>query len=436
MLAIFKKHFYHLYKQPTLIQRQVYQPLADGKDVVGLSPTGSGKTVAFLLPLLAKVVPKAGTQMIIFEPSQELAIQTAHVTREWGSLIHIKTLSLTGGANLRRQKDKLKQHPDVIIGTPGRIQVMAENRKLKMSRLKSVVIDEADDLLHGHTLSVIRNVLNYGPSRIQLSYFSATDIKILHHLKSWFTKDAERIDVRGADQTRGPVTHGLLRISRRKRNKMLKMLMEVPRFKALVFFDSLKTLNRTYSFFRHSHIRRVAKLAGYQGQIPRAKAMKGFRRNRVRLLLTTDMAARGLDIPALPAVINYDLPRRRREYIHRIGRTGRMGHSGLVINFGDRHDFRDLRHLLTGLHYHFETIYFYKDQILNRPQLRQQLAKVKSRMAGIKSKIKEHPQKRHVNSNAFKRKRRPMTKKRRKHRKRKHSKNKGMRHKWAKEDRR
>lgn len=435
MLKIFKEHFYHLYKQPTLIQQKVYQPLADGKDVVGLSPTGSGKTVAFLLPILARVKANAGTQVIIFEPSQELAIQTAHVTREWGNLIQLKTLSLTGGANLRRQKDKLKKHPDVIVGTPGRVQVMVEDRKLKMSRLKSVVIDEADDLLHGHTLNVIRNVLNYGPSRVQLSYFSATDIKILHQLRRWFAKGAERIDVRSSDRTQGPVTHGLLRISRRKRNKMLKMLMDVPRFKALVFFSSLQELNRAYSFFRHSHVNRVAKLAGYQGQVPRAKAMRGFRSGRVQLLLTTDMAARGLDIPALPAVINYDLPTRRREYIHRVGRTGRMGHAGLVINFGDRHDFRDLRHLLAGLHYRFETIYFYRDQILNRPQLKRRLAKAHRTEANYAKTNHDRRRNRGPKLDQFKR-RRPMTKRRRKHRKHKHSRNKGMRHKWAKEDRR
>ncbi|XIF19624.1 MAG: DEAD/DEAH box helicase [Acetilactobacillus jinshanensis] len=398
MLSIFKQHFYHLYHKPTLIQRKTYQPLVKGHNVVGLSPTGSGKTVAFLLPILTNVARKPQTQVVIFEPSQELAIQTSHVAREWANLVHLKVLSLIGGANIRRQKDKLKKrHPQIVVGTPGRIQVLVNSHHLKLGHLQSVVIDEADNLLTGSTLEVIREILDHGPSKVQLSYFSATDTKILHHLKRWFAQDAERIDVRKQDKTRGPVIHGLLRIGMRKRHRMLKMLMDVPHFKALVFFNNLKELNQTYSYFKHLHNHRVAKLAGYQGQIPRAKAMRGFRKNRIQLLLTTDVTARGLDIPELPAVINYDVPKRRTEYIHRIGRTGRMGHRGLVINFGDSHDFRDLRHVCQGLGYHFELIYFYHKQILNRDQLKEGRAKD--------------------------------------HRKRKNSKNKGMWHKWRKEDR-
>lgn len=421
MLRVFNQHFHKLYNKPTLIQQKTYQPLVSGKNVVGLSPTGSGKTVAFLLPLLTNVARNPNVQLVIFEPSQELAIQTSHVARKWANLLNLKVLSLIGGANLRRQKDKLKKcHPQVIVGTPGRIQVLADGNRLKLGHLKSVVIDEADNLLTGSTLEVIRGILDHGPSHIQLSYFSATDTQILHHLKRWFAQDAERIDVRRQDKTRGLVIHGLLRIGMRKRHRMLKMLMDVPHFKALVFFNNLKELNQTYSYFKHLHNHRVAKLAGYQGQIPRAKAMRGFRKNKIQLLLTTDVTARGLDIPELPAVINYDVPSRKTEYIHRIGRTGRMGHRGLVINFGDSHDFRDLRHVCKGLGYHFELIYFYDDQILNRKQLKEILPK------GYKVD-------KHVKTSHTKSKHRRYHS--RKHRKRKNKKNKGMWHKWRKEDR-
>ena len=421
VLNILKKHFNRLYQKPTIIQKKVYQPLLAGKNVVGLSPTGSGKTVAFLLPLLSRISDQKSTQLLIFEPSQELAIQISHVAREWGNLFHFKTQSLTGGANLRRQKDKLKRHPQIVVGTPGRIQALVSSRKLKLGHLKSVVIDEADNLLSGGTLSVIRSVLNQGPSHVQLSYFSATDTQILHHLKRWFASSAVRVDVRKLDRTRGPVTHGLLRISRRKRKKMLKMLDGIPKFQALVFFDHLKELNQTYSFFHHLHIRSVAKLAGYQGQIPRARAMRGFRNGRVKLLLTTEIAARGLDIPKLPAVINYDLPQTAVSYIHRTGRTGRMGNPGLVINFGDDHDFRDLRHLLNHFNYRFKKIYFYHNRIVDRDQLRQLLKKTRGSYrdrhskANRKAALKRQNPRRHYH---------------------KRSKNKGMRHKWQILDRR
>lgn len=424
MLKVFKEHFYKLYHKPTLIQQKVYQPLSTGHNVVGLSPTGSGKTVAFLLPLLENVTRDSESQLVIFEPSQELAIQTSHVAREWANLLHLTVLSLIGGANLRRQKENLKKrHPQIVVGTPGRIQVLVGSNHLKLGHLQSVVIDEADNLLTGNTLEVIRGILDHGPSHVQLSFFSATDTDILHHLKQWFAQDVERIDVRRQDKTRGPVLHGLLRIGMRKRNLMLKMLMDVPHFKALVFFNNLKELNQTYSYFKHLNIHRVAKLAGYQGQIPRAKAMRGFRKNKIQLLLTTDVTARGLDIPALPAVINYEVPKHKIEYIHRIGRTGRMGHKGLVINFGDSHDFRDLRHECQGLGYHFELIYFYDKQILNREQLKKARAKDHA----------EHPQKKHITEPN---QHRHYHSHKHHQRKRKNSKNKGMWHKWRKEDRR
>ena len=409
MLPIFKKHFYHLYQKPTLIQRKTYQPLSDGQNVVGLSPTGSGKTVAFLLPLLTRLSPDLHPQLLIFEPSQELAIQTSHVAREWANLIHLKVLSLTGGANLRRQKEKLrKRHPQIVVGTPGRIEVLVNANKLKLGHLVSVVIDEADNLLSGNTLSVVRSVLNHAPSKVQLSYFSATDLPILHHLSRWFPTGAQRIDVRKSDHTRGKVVHGLLRISRRKRNLMLKMLLGIPKFQALVFFSNLQELNRAYSYFRHLHVKQVAKLVGYQGQVPRARAMHSFRKGWIKLLLTTDVTARGLDIPDLPAVINYDLPTRVREYVHRTGRTGRMGHSGLVINFGDDHDFRDLRHLCAGLRYHFEPIDFYHDRILSRSELKQRIVRVHH----------NRNQRSHQHHDS--------------HHHHKRSKNKGMWHKWRK----
>lgn len=376
MLKAFQDHFNQLYHKPTLIQQNTLAPLRAGKDVVGLSPTGSGKTVAFLLPLLERLTPGEGAQLLIFEPSQELAIQTAHVAREWSNLVSLKTLPLTGGANIRRQKDHLKKrHPEVIVGTPGRIQVFVNDQRLKLDHLKSVVIDEADNLLHAETLSVVREILNAGPSHVQLTYFSATDRPILHELPKWFGKDAERVDVRKADHTQGPVLHGMMKIQRQNRNKMLKMLLDVHHFQALVFFDNLRALNMTYSFCRHNHLRKVAKLAGYQGQNPRAQAMRGFRQGKYKLLLTTEVASRGLDFPGLPAVINYDLPTTEREYIHRVGRTGRMGKRGLVINFGDNHDFRDLRHSVADQHYHFDWIYFYHKRIMTKAQLKKALPK-------------------------------------------------------------
>lgn len=147
------------FKKQTAIQEAVYDALAAGKTVVGIAPTGSGKTLAFTWPLLTRITAGEGIQILVLEPSQELALQTAHVMREWASLLGIKVQSLTGGANLRRQVDRLKKgHPDIVVGTPGRVLHLLDNRNLKLKHLKTLVIDEADDLLRDDTQAVVEDI--------------------------------------------------------------------------------------------------------------------------------------------------------------------------------------------------------------------------------------------------------------------------------------
>ncbi|GLB47061.1 helicase [Philodulcilactobacillus myokoensis] len=431
-----EQRFNHLYQKPTAIQSKVYQPILNGKDVLGLSPTGSGKTLAFALPILDRLSNDnlEKTRVMIFEPSQELAMQVTQVIRQWSKIFNIKPLALIGSANVKRQVEKLKkQHPKIIIGTPGRILNLAEDHKLKLDGLKMVVIDEADDLLQGDTLESVRDALNEGPSDAQLMYFSATDTEILHHLKKWFGRDAERIDVRKIDDTRGQVKHGLLKVSRAKRNQMLNRLLHVTSFKGLVFFNEMRDLNHAYSYFTHNHVNNVAKLTGDLNQVKRQHALKQFRLGQVKLLLTTDIAARGLDIKKLPAVVNYDLPTESNQYIHRVGRTGRMGEPGLVLNFGDDHDFRDLRHMLAETEYHFQPIYYYHNHLVDYIG-HQSKTKEKSSPKAKQNIINHHQNVSYKKVN-HKKKNHPMISKRvKKHRNKKHTKNKGMRHKWMKED--
>ena len=317
MIEQFQTHFEERnFKQLTAIQEAVQKPLEEDKTVFGIAPTGSGKTLAFTWPLLPKVMKGQGTQILVLEPSQELALQTTRVMREWAALLGLKVHSATGGANLRRQTERLKkERPEVVVGTPGRILHLLDTRDLKLNNL--------------------------------------------------FGRDLVKIDVRAQDHSRGPVKHGLV-VARTMSDKavMLERLSQTKNFRALVFFTSIKTLHYTASRLRHDGIS-SATLGGRQRQTERETVMRQFRKHQVKLLLTTDVAARGLDIPKLPAVVNFELPNTADGYVHRTGRTGRQGEPGLVVNLGDDQDFRDLKKLLADTDYQLEPMTIDKRQLVS-----------------------------------------------------------------------
>ncbi|MBW1605370.1 DEAD/DEAH box helicase [Lactobacillus sp. Sy-1] len=453
MKTNFAEHFQKLgFDQQTPIQEQGYQPILDGQSVLGLSPTGSGKTVAFTIPIIEKLAPGDGTQVLVLEPSQELAMQTTSVMRDWAKLNDTKVLALTGGANVKRQIEKLKKRPEVVVGTPGRVLNLLDDHKLKLHQLKTVVVDEADDLLQDTTLTSVREIINQGPSDVQLTFFSATDTPILHELKKWFNVEPDLIDVRAIDKSAGAVKHRLLTVSRGKRNQMLNRLIHINGFKALVFFDQLLDLNKAYSYFRHNHVTNVASLTSNMNQMQRQKAISGFRKGHYKLLLTTDVAARGLDIAKLPAVVNFDLPAEANQYVHRVGRTGRMGEPGLVVNFGNDHDFRDLKRLVLDNGYDLKPTFFYKNNLVdkvvsNQPEAsstpKQKSTKISNDDESPKKSLADTPKEpsganpvRKVKAKQLTNKQHSAkpTKKQIKHRNKKHLKNKGMRKKWRNAD--
>ncbi|WP_087716807.1 DEAD/DEAH box helicase [Levilactobacillus brevis] len=438
MLKQFETHFKTLgYREPTAIQTAVYEPLVSDHNVLGLAPTGSGKTVAFTLPALANLLPGDGTQLIVLEPSQELAIQTSRVMRDWAKLVGLQVLALTGGANVKRQTERLKKRPEVIVGTPGRVLNLVTDRKLKLHLVSLLIVDEADDLLTGETLDTVRSIAQAAPADVQLGFFSATDTPILHELDQWFGQTVERIDVREQDQTQGVVRHGLLQVGMGKRDQMLKRLLALPNFRALVFFKQASTLRHTATKFYHEHVS-AASLTSDLRQVQREKALQDFRQGRTRLLLTTDVAARGLDIPKLPAVINYDLPTQVNEYVHRVGRTGRMGEPGQVISLGDDHDLRDLKKLLKETDYELVPLYFNGRALSTERPVAAKTTSVATPVANRTTAqaptetpvAKPQQRQSRTGGNAAPV---PTPTKKKKHKNR-HSKNKGMRKKWRDRD--
>lgn len=439
MITEFEKRFEKLgFDKLSPIQTAVYEPIKNGESVLGLAPTGSGKTLGFVVPMLERLAPGMGIQAMIIAPSQELAMQLTNVTRSFAQLVDLKVTALTGGANIKNQLDQLKKHPEIVVGTPGRIQNLADDHKLKMSDLQTVIIDEADDLLDGETLDTVRYIMQSAPSEVQLGFFSATETPILQELEKWFGQPVTRYDVRDIDTTQGEVRHGLLSVSNFKKAGMLSKLATVKQFKGLVFFSHMGSLQQAKSWLIHHHAP-VATLTANQRQTDRQKALTDFRLGRVKLLLSTDVAARGLDIAKLPAVVNYELPRSANAYTHRTGRTGRMGEPGQVINLGDDHDFRDLKRMLKDTDYQLVPIYYNAHRLTTEPYVSESSAVQSETSASSKtttststeqatqSQASATEKTAHSAASAKPRQNPVATPKR--HKKNKHSKRKGMRHK-------
>lgn len=425
MIEQFQAHFDKKFKEQTAIQTAVASALQSDRSVLGIAPTGSGKTLAFTLPLLPKIMPGEGTQLLVLSPSQELAIQTTKVIREWAALIGVKVQSLTGGANLRRQTARLHEHPDVVVGTPGRVLHMLDNHHLKLGHLQTMVVDEADDMLQDDTLAVVEDIERATPITTQLAFFSATKSPVLDQLQVMFGRDIDVIDVRDQDHSQGPVKHGYLSArTNAQKTATLRRLTSIKDFRGLVFFNSTRTLNYAASRLRHEHVA-VGTLGGRQKQTQREKAMRMFRKRQLKLLLTTDLAARGIDIPKLPAVINFDLPTGVNTYIHRVGRTGRQGEPGLALNLGDDHDIRDLKKLLKNTDYQLVKLYVGDNKLTDQKPVEGQ------NVVSINKKASQHLQKKQLTGEVHLKKKVDQTlggfTKPKKRRHKKNRKNKGIR---------
>ena len=329
-------------EQPTPIQNAVWQRLIDGDSIFGLAPTGTGKTLAFVLPMLSQVDANLKrTQVLILAPSQELAMQTTQVAREWGALVGVSVASLIGGANGRRQAEKLKKDkPQIVVGTLGRVLTMLEGGVLKLDNIKAVIFDEADAMLTEERHASLEALADQLPTNLQLGLFSATSGADLQYVNTVFNQKVHPISV-GTDAPAN-IKHEFQYVDQRAKEKILIQLARHNQ-QALVFFNTISALVSMQATLRHAHVSVMSIGSNDKRQVQRADALRLFKKGEVALLLVTDVAARGLDIDNLPLVVNAQLPERLKTYVHRTGRTGRMGKNGRVLNLGNDHDIRNLK---------------------------------------------------------------------------------------------
>ncbi|MBT2637768.1 DEAD/DEAH box helicase [Bacillus sp. ISL-41] len=335
----------------TSVQTTAIPLIIEGKDVVGESPTGTGKTLAYLLPVLNKIDPKMqNTQAVILASSQELVMQILSEIQKWGEGSGIKSASLIGGANLKRQIDKLKKSPHIIVGTPGRTNELIKQKKLKMHKVHTVVLDEGDQLLtpeHNETVkSIVKSTL---ADQRQLLLFSATLPETVEKSIKRLAKDPEIINVK-KDETidAAKVEHIYFLSEQRDKIKVLEKIARLDGTKSLVFIKDIANLTIAAEKLKFKDIH-VGQLHSDLDKQDRQRYLNKFRDGNREMLLVTEVAARGLDIKGVTHVVHYDFPREQDQYIHRSGRTGRFGAEGTVISIVNEREERDLKRFCKAL---------------------------------------------------------------------------------------
>lgn len=338
------------FKEEMPIQRKMIPEMLAGKDIVAESPTGTGKTLAYTLPILHLVDgKKQQTQALIMAPSQELAMQITNVIREWIVGTKITVLPLIGGANIKRQIDRLKKKPTIVVGTPGRLTELIKNRKLKMIDIRHVVLDEGDLLLSREHRVIVKNMINATNSERQVVVVSATITEEIERTAADFMENPLRIHLAKKDLPReSRVEHSYIKTDIRDKTDTLRGLSHVKGLRALAFVNNIDQV-RMKEMKLHYNKAPIAVLHSNMRSDDRQQALDHFKKGQVRVLISTDLAARGLDIEGLTHVIHIDVPRLNEQYIHRSGRTGRAGEDGEVLTLLTASEESDYRKVTKGL---------------------------------------------------------------------------------------
>lgn len=312
------------FDQFTAIQEEIFAPISEGENVLGISPTGTGKTLAYLFPSLLQVQPKKAQQLLILAPNTELAGQIFDVTKQWAEPLGLTAQLFISGSSQKRQIERLKKGPEILIGTPGRIFELVKWKKIKMMNINTIILDEFDQLLSDSQYHFVDKITGYAPRDHQLIYMSATSKFDQEKL----VENTLKVEI--DNQELDNIQHFYLQVDKRNKVEMLRKLAQVEDFRGLVFFNSLSDLGSAEEKLQYREVNAVS-LASDVNVKFRKVILDKFKDHQLTLLLATDLVARGIDIENLECVVNYDIPRDLETYTHRSGRTGRMGKDGYVI---------------------------------------------------------------------------------------------------------
>lgn len=331
------------YLKPTPIQHQAIRPALEGKDIVGIAQTGTGKTLAFGIPMIERLAVIKGKGLVLL-PTRELAIQVEETLQKIGHQLGLKTAVLIGGAPMGRQKEQLRRNPHVIIATPGRLVDHLKQRTVSLHDVKIAVLDEADRMLDIGFAPQIKEILSLVPTDRQTMLFSATMPNAIAGLAAKYMKLPIRVEVAPAGTAASSVEHEVFIVSREMKLQLLDKLLADTKGSVLVFSRTKHGAKKIAATVRHMGHEAV-EMHSDRSLAQRRMALDGFKSGRFRILVATDIAARGIDVSGIELVINYDLPSNSEDYVHRIGRTGRAGKSGKAVSFAAPEERADLKQI-------------------------------------------------------------------------------------------
>ena len=322
------------FEKPSAIQQKAILPIIKERDVIAQAQSGTGKTAAFAIGSLQLIdVTKDDIQCLVLSPTRELAQQTAIVYQFLGECLKVKVTLLIGGTKLGADLDKLREGPQVLVGSPGRVLDLIRRKQINLSELKTFILDEADEMLSKGFIDNIKEIISLIPTTSKILLFSATMPKEIIEITKKFMKDPAKILVKNEELTLEGIKQYYVYL---KKEDKLDVLLQIYRgieiAQAIIYCNSKKTVDFVSNELKKKgHM--VSSIHGDLKQFERDQVMRDFRQGATRVLITTDLLARGIDVYQVSLVINYELPREQETYIHRIGRSGRFGRKGNAINF-------------------------------------------------------------------------------------------------------
>jgi ATP-dependent RNA helicase RhlE len=331
------------FKVPTPIQHKAIPVAIEGKDIIGIAQTGTGKTLAFGIPMVQRLAQSSARGLVLV-PTRELALQVEETIQKLGPALGLRTVALIGGASMFNQLQILRRHPRVIIATPGRLLDHLGQKSLRLNDVNILVLDEADRMLDMGFMPQIEKVLEYLPKERQTMLFSATIPEKIIRIASRHMKLPVSVEIAPSGTAAKNVTHELFIIKKEEKSQLLLKLLEQYRGTVLIFSRTKRGAARITRGLR-SLYHNAAEIHSDRSLSQRREALEGFKTGKYRILVATDIAARGIDVKGIELVVNYDLPDDSENYIHRIGRTGRMEHEGRAISFATPDQRGDVRNI-------------------------------------------------------------------------------------------
>lgn len=335
------------YETPTAIQTQAIPPILQGHDVIGCAQTGTGKTASFAIPILQllnqKPSSKKAIRSLILTPTRELAIQINENFKTYSQFLQLKHLAIFGGVPQKKQVVQLNRGVDILIATPGRLLDLLKQNCLELDQIEIVVLDEADRMLDMGFVKDVKKIFGKIPHKRQTLFFSATMPPEIKQLALHFVRNPKEISVAPVSSTAKTIKQSIYFVEKdEKLNLLVDILKDTSIKRSLVFARTKYGADKLAKKLASMGIYTAA-IHGNKSQNARQKALTDFKNNRIRVLIATDIAARGIDIEELPHVVNYELPHIPESYVHRIGRTGRAGVEGVAVSFCDNEEKKDLK---------------------------------------------------------------------------------------------